>query len=210
MTNESSTSEIILNLAKKHKDQETILVEDIVSSLNERGFGILLILFCALPALPLPAPPGITTILALPIFVLSIQLLIGKQQPWLPKWLSKKSLKQATFQKIIGKLVPFIQKIEPFYKPRCLYMTSKLGERLIGLAGIIFAFSISLPIPLSNTVPSIGVLVMALGLIEKDGIVVKLGMLIGTIGVTITCMIYVVGASFVYEWFEQLKNYVGF
>jgi hypothetical protein len=210
MTNSSSTSEIILGIAKQHKNQETILVGDIVISLNERSFGILLILFCALPALPLPAPPVITTILALPIFILSLQLLIGKKQPWLPNWLSKKSIKQSTFQKITGKLVPMIKKIEPFYKPRCLYMTSALGEKLIGLAGVIFALSISLPIPFSNTIPSIGVLVMAIGLIEKDGIIVKIGMLIGTIGVTITCMIYVVGASFVYEWFAQLKNYMGF
>jgi len=54
------------------------------------------------------------------------------------------------------------------------------GERVIGLFLVFFCASILVPLPSTNTVPGIGVAIVAFGLMARDGILVILGSIIGT------------------------------
>lgn len=187
-----NVSEILKQFVENHKDDK-IPFGSLVDAFKERGFGILLMLFASIPALPLPAPPGITTLLALPIFILAIQMALGKRVPWLPKWLRKKHFKRSTLLKVSEKMGSILAFFEKFLHPRLLYMSNRFGEKMIGFVALICSISVAMPFPFTNTVPSMGVFIMSLGLLERDGLIIKAGMIVGGIGIIISLSIFFAG-----------------
>ena len=187
---ERSTSELLENVVVVYRS-DTLSVGEIKNSLHERGFGVLLAI-AALPlCLPVPVPPGYTTFFSIPLFIFSIQMIIGMQAPWLPRWIEKKKIKRTSLEKLVAKASPWLRKIEKRLQPRLTYISVHTWERIIGIFTFVFALSISLPIPLTNFPPGWGILIMSLGLLSKDGITILIGMIVGTIGVGITMIILV-------------------
>lgn len=187
---ERSTSELLENVVVVYRSN-TISIGEIKNSLHERGFGVLLAI-AALPlCLPVPVPPGYTTLFSIPLFIFSIQMIIGMQAPWLPAWIEKKEIKRESLEKLVIKANPWLKKIEKRLQPRLTYISVHTWERIIGIFSFVFALSISLPIPLTNFPPGWGILIMSLGLLSKDGITILIGMIVGTIGVGITMIILV-------------------
>ena len=70
--------------------------------------------------------------------------------------------------------------LEKIARPRLTFLMAPVGERVIGLLLVFFCASILVPLPSTNTVPGIGVAIIAFGLMARDGILVILGSIIGT------------------------------
>ncbi|ALQ50697.1 exopolysaccharide biosynthesis protein [Nitrosomonas ureae] len=186
--NGRSTSELLENVVVVYRS-DTLTVGEIKNTLHERGFGVLLAI-AALPlCLPVPVPPGYTTFFSIPLFIFSVQMMLGMQAPWLPVWIEKKEIKRSSMEKLIAKANPWLKKIEQRLQPRLTYISVHTWERIIGVFTFVFALSIALPIPLTNFPPGWGILIMSLGLLSKDGITILIGMIVGTIGVGITMII---------------------
>ena len=163
---------------------------EIKMALHERGFGLLMLFF----ALPLAlVPPGLTAIPAIPLIIFSIQMIKGMDSPWLPKWVAKKTIKRSTIATIIEKAAPYLRKIEKLMRPRFSFASSHSGERVVGFFSLVFSISILIPLPLTNLIPSIGILLMSLGLLSKDGIPIIAGMIVGSFGVSIPIAIVFLG-----------------
>lgn len=185
---ERNTSEL-LQLVVVQNANDKMSVGEIKNSLHERGFGVLLAI-AALPiCLPIPVPPGYTTFFSIPLFIFSVQMMWGMKSPWLPEWITKKEINKKTLQKLIEKATPWLRKIESYLHPRLTYISVHAWERIIGIFAFIFTISIALPIPLTNFPPGWGILIMSLGLLNKDGLTIIVGMIVGTIGVGITLII---------------------
>ncbi len=166
-------------------------VGEIKNALHERGFGILMAIAAIPICLPVPVPPGYTTIFSIPLFIFSIQMALGMRAPWLPGWIEKKRIKRAVLETAIAKANPWLKKLESRMQPRMTYITAHTWERIIGVFSFVFALSISLPLPLTNFPPGCGILIMSLGLLNRDGVTILIGMLIGTIGIGITMIVLV-------------------
>ncbi len=166
-------------------------VGEIKNALHERGFGILMAIAAIPICLPVPVPPGYTTLFSIPLFIFSIQMALGMQAPWLPAWIEKKRIKRAVLETAIAKMNPWLKKLESRMQPRMTYITAHTWERIIGVFSFVFALSISLPLPLTNFPPGCGILIMSLGLLNRDGVTILIGMLIGTIGIGITMIVLV-------------------
>ncbi|CAE6513069.1 MAG TPA: exopolysaccharide biosynthesis protein exod [Nitrosomonas nitrosa] len=185
---ERNTSELLLQVVVQSTNDK-MSVTEIKNSLHERGFGILLAI-AALPiCLPIPVPPGYTTFFSIPLFIFSVQMIWGMKSPWLPEWIGKKEISRKSLEKMIEKATPWLRKIESYLHPRLTYISVHAWERIIGIFAFIFTISISLPIPLTNFPPGWGILIMSLGLLNKDGLTIIVGMIVGTIGVGITLII---------------------
>ena len=170
------------DLLSDYKDSlsgDMTLVGDILEAFHERGFGVVLFIFALPMALPLPVPPGINILLALPLLILTGQQMLGRHTIWLPRRLKNKKMKTRSLHAMLDKSIPYIRRMENLTKARLGFMTRGLSSNLIGLAGVIMALSICVPIPLSNTVPSFGIAVMAIGVLMRDGLAVFAGMLVG-------------------------------
>lgn len=203
--NNKAASEVLGEVVQ-NGNTDKITFADLKTSLHERGFGLLLLIF----SLPLVAvPPGLTMVACLPSVFLSVQMVIGMDSPWFPKWLGKKSIKRSTLAAIIKKLTPFLYKIERLMRPRLHIASSKKGEQLIGAFALLFSISIAIPLPFTNFVPSIAIAVMSLGLLSRDGLIIISGMIIGTIGCTITFSVLFLGTKMFKSLFGSIATLFG-
>lgn len=178
---------------------DLISFQEIKLALHERGFGILLIMFALPLSIPLPVPPGLTAIPGIPLLFFSVQLLFGRDVPWLPKWIEKKTIKRSTLAFMIEKASPYLRKVERLLRPRIFFAGSTTGEKIVGFFCFMFSISILIPLPLTNFIPAIGIVLMALGLMSCDGVPIILGMIIGSIGITITTLVIFFGKKAVME-----------
>lgn len=203
--NRQSTSEMLTKVVKNNNN-DSITVEEIKNSLNERGFGILMAVASLPLCLPFPAPPGYTTFFSIPLFIFSIQMIFGMDSPWLPEWICRKKIRRTKLANFIEKAVPLLHKIEKLLKPRMINGNIEKWEKLIGFSSFIFAISIAIPLPLTNLPPGYGILIMSLGLLSKDGLTILIGLIIGIIGVILTCFVIKFGAEWIESWFSSTEE----
>lgn len=180
---------------------EQIGVNTLVKSLHEKGFGLIMMILVLPNCIPIPIPPGGSTVFSVPLLFLTIQMVMGRSAPWLPRWLRKKYISQSFMLKLLGIISPYLGKIERLLKPRISFTATRLGERIVGIFWLIFAISIAVPLPMTNFLPGIGILISSLGLIGRDGYVVLFGFIVGTIGTLLTTFILVAGGDAILHLF---------
>ena len=179
--NERPTSDFLAIIVVENQNT-AMTIGEIKNALHERGFGILMAIAAIPICLPVPVPPGYTTVFSIPLFIFSTQMVLGMRAPWLPAWIEKKSIPHAALEKIVVTITPWLKKLENRMHPRMTYITVHTWERIIGIFSFVFALSISLPLPLTNFPPGCGILIMSLGLLNRGGFMILIGVLIGAGG----------------------------
>ncbi|HPF23842.1 MAG TPA: exopolysaccharide biosynthesis protein [Hyphomonas sp.] len=162
--------------------EEGYTLREIFDQLDESAFGaglFLLALPCCIPFLY-----GVPQVVALPMMALAVQMALGHDQPWLPDALGNRKIDKAGLSAMAKGGRKWLGWIENFSKPRFTSITGPMSERFIGVILCIFCASILVPLPMTNTVPGFGVALAAFGLINRDGILVVLGCLLGFVWVS--------------------------
>ncbi|MEO0383448.1 MAG: exopolysaccharide biosynthesis protein [Pseudomonadota bacterium] len=149
----------------------------LATALKERAFG-LMVLALALPCC-LPFVYLIPQIVALPILVLTGQMVSGRHVPWLPEKLKNRDFDIAAMRTVVARGKKWFGWTEHISRPRLLALSGPRATRIVGALMMIPAASILVPLPSTNTVPGIGVTITSIGLIERDGLMILLGLLIG-------------------------------
>jgi hypothetical protein len=158
-------------------EAHTATLGDVVDRLDERGFGLLFFLL-ALPCVP-PFVYVLPQIVSLPMLALAVQMAMGRKSPWLPERLRRRRFSVPAFSDVLDRMEKYVRIVERVAHPRLRAVTGHGAARMIGGLLTIPAVSILVPLIGTNTVPSIGICIVALGLIERDGVLVILGLLIG-------------------------------
>ena len=158
-----------------------LTVGQMLEQFDSRAFGAMLLVFGLLNCLPLP--PGSSTILSLPILLLAPQIAWGSDIPLLPRKLVEHPLKRDDLRGLFRKLSPIVRRMELVTRPRLEILFGPIGERLIGVVCTLLALVLVLPIPLGNLAPGATVAVLALALLQRDGLMVLLGYLMAAISV---------------------------
>jgi hypothetical protein len=175
---------------------DRIMVKDLVDAMETVGFGLAIMIFAF--GIIIPLPPPFPSIISIPLLVFSAQMIMGYESPKLPKRFAKLSVKRSVLATLTRKSSPYIRKVERILKPRLLFMTSKKAERAIGFFILLFSSFILMPVPLSNFVPGLGVLIISFGLLGKDGLVVFLGIFVGFVGIAISVTAVLLGVEAIY------------
>jgi hypothetical protein len=167
-------------LAKLAEDAETetVTLDWLMEQLHERAFGLFLLVL-ALPCC-IPFLYGIPQIVSLPLMFISMQILMGRKVPWLPRSLGARTVTREALANLSVRAEPWLRRIEAVSRPRLATLTRAPMDQLVGLALVLFSASILVPLPGTNTVPGIAVVIVAMGLLQRDGILVILGALLGT------------------------------
>jgi hypothetical protein len=194
---DKSTSDVLEGVVRDNRNDRISLLE-IKTALHERGFAILMVFF----ALPV-CIPAVAAIPAIPLILFSIQMIKGMDSPWIPNWVGKKTISRQTLAYMVEKASSYLRKAEHILTPRFSFASSSKGEKLIGFFSLIFSISILLPIPLGNIVPALGILLMSLGLLSKDGLVIIIGMIVGCIGVAMATLVVLIGSEAI-SWISGL------
>ena len=177
------TSEVLRDLVEEG-ESERITFAEILTELKHRAAGFTLLIF-ALPCC-LPMPPGIPTVCGIAIVIIALNLIAARQRLWLPRAIANKSVSRADMKRMVDRVVPLLERLEKVCKPRLPVVTDTGGKILIGVVIFALGFVMILPIPfLGNMPPGFAASVIALGMTERDGLVVLIGTLASAIAIAV-------------------------
>jgi hypothetical protein len=134
----------------------------------------------ALPTLIPVLPPGSAAFIGLLYILLSLQMLFGRDEPWLPARLSRFRLSARTITALRDRGVPFLRRVERFSRPRPLLVDERIASRVVALVVLLLGIVLLTPLPFLNTLPALAVMLMGIGLLNRDGVFVAAGLLITT------------------------------
>lgn len=179
----------------------TITLADLLNALGHRAFGVAMLVF-ALANLLIANIPGISTVLGLPLILISTQMVMGHTKPWLPKRLAERAFKRVTFERMIKRSVKVLRSIEKLIKPRLLALSEHKAERYLGAIACAMSVVLALPIVFGNWLPAWGLAFIALGMIERDGLFIILGWLLGLLATAYAVAFYT-GFAYMLKWVVQ-------
>lgn len=180
-------SEILAELAGDDS-RDRISVHDMVETMRARAFGALLLIF-AFPNI-LPTPPGTAGILGLPLIFLSAQMMLGLD-PWLPGFIARRSMARSTFQALVARTEPWLLRAERLLRARMQVLAHPRAQRILGALCLIVSIALVLPVPFANMAPSIALCLIGLGVLERDGLWIVLGVL-----AAFGSLVYVAGLAY--------------
>src|SRR4029077_899823 len=147
--------------------EEHPTVGRLVDALDERSFALVLALLLFLSALPIPTG-GVTNVFELASLLVVVQLIVGRTELWLPKWMRNRQLGPTFKDKTIPAVIRRIRWLERFARPRfARVLDSRLSVRLLGVVLLVFVLGALVAPPFTglDTLPSLGVVVVCLGLL---------------------------------------------
>jgi hypothetical protein len=161
-----------------------VTLREVIYLLGGRAY-TLLVLLLALPFItPIPLP-GLSTPFGLAIALIALRLSLG-QRPWLPKNLQRKQLPPGFFGRVFAVAEKVLRFFEKFLRPRLTFLIDtpllvQLHAVVMLLAAV--ALLLPLPIPFTNSFPAWAILLLAAGLLERDGACVLAGYIVFALGV---------------------------
>ncbi len=164
-------------LAQRRGEDGEVSLGTLLDELDERAFGLLLLVL-ALPCC-IPLLWGIPQIVALPMLAIAFQIARGQDHPWLPEALRQRRFAVSGMHGVVRRAQRYLGWAERLARPRLNRLTEGVGLRIVGFLLLIPTASILVPLPSTNTAPGIGVAIASVGLLERDGLLVLLGLLFG-------------------------------
>lgn len=189
-----------LDQLAKDAPSDSVTLDWVMSRLHERAFGVFLLVL-ALPCC-IPFLYGIPQVVALPLMFVSAQILLRRRSPWLPAKLGARAVSKDGLQSLADRAAPWLRKIESISRPRLTALSRAPLDRIVGLGLVAFSASILVPLPGTNSVPGMAVVIIAMGLLLRDGVLILLGMITGTVWIA---TLIIAGATLA----SLLKGWVG-
>jgi len=187
--NGARTSQLLRDFLASHSEPR-ISLGALRDALGDRGFGVLRFIF-ALPNLVPVNIPLLSAVLGLPLVLLAAQLSYGRHKPWFPDWLTAQSFPRQGFSNVVLRALPFLERTERLLRPRLTMLLSWTGERVIGVAILILALVLTLPIPFANWLPACAISIIALAILEKDGLAVLVGIAVGVASLLVAATVVI-------------------
>jgi len=169
----------------------------------EKSFAVLFIILLAIPALPVPTG-GISHVFEAVAILIALQMLVGRRSLWLPKRWRGLSVGKTMEKKVMPTLIKVIRWFEKYSRPRFTRtISSPLTVRFFGLSVIVFSATAALAIPFSglDTLPAMGVVAMSLAFLLEDFLLFIIGLLIGSVGVSLVFLLGKAGFELVLKLF---------
>ena len=169
-------------------------VASLVDRFEEKSFAVLFVVLLGVPALPLPTG-GATHVFELIAALLALELIAGRQRVWLPQRWRRLELGGPRQQRFLAGLMRFVRRLERLSRPRLGFLfnhrLSGVAFGVLVLAGTVAAF-FAPPFSGLDTLPSLGVVLVALGVLLEDAVLVLAGIVVAAGGVVLEI---VVGAA---------------
>lgn len=188
--NLETMSELLDRIQAAEVEQEAVHLDAILAEIGSRSFGPLLLLAGLVTLAPfIGAIPGVPTIMGIMVMLTAGQLLLGRNEFWLPQWVVKRSVKADNLEKAVKWMRKPARFVDRIFKPRLTALVQGIGVKVVAVACI----GVSAMLPAMELVPfsalSAGAALTAFGLalISRDGLLALIAM-----GVTLLSFVLVV------------------
>jgi hypothetical protein len=156
---------------------DTLRLRDLLAGLGRRSFGMLLFV-ATLPAfIPIPIGGAISGPL---VVLIGLQLLAGRREPWLPRFAAERGPHRHALARFDRLVSPWLARLERVVRPRLPELLHHpAAAALTGLLLVMLGLLLSLPIPFTNYLFGILLLLFALALLERDGALMAVAWIAG-------------------------------
>jgi hypothetical protein len=174
-------SEVIETVLREAGTQ-SITLGVLIDRTAERGFGLLMLILGVPMLIPI-LPPGSSTIVG-PIYALfAVQMLRGSRHPWVPARLRSRALAPQTVAALRTRGVPMIRKVERLSRPRGIWVSERVVLALAGIMVFLMGAILLSPLPFLNTLPAVAVMLIGMGLLNRDAVFMAAGIVVGGVSV---------------------------
>jgi hypothetical protein len=153
---------------------DEVSIHDIVNITHRDShlFPIIILAVFASVSTPIPASGFL---FGLPLIVLSALYLFKIDPAHYRGRLFRKKIPCRRWRPHLSASIPYAQKLQRLFRPRSEWVFRIESRVTSGISLIVFAVVMFLPIPLANLPSALGILAIAFGLMERDGLYVLLG-----------------------------------
>lgn len=192
-------SDLFLILSKECETGD-LSVDSLIERLGTKSHALIILLFSVPFLTPIPVP-GLSLLFGFIIFVSGLAIAFN-QPMWLPKFIGKRKIKNGLLSKVLAGSAALIKKVEFIFKPRLQRITTnKVSSFFIGLIISVCGFLLLLPLPPgTNFPPALVTTVLSVGLLEKDGFVIAVGVSIFLAKILLILGLY----SHLSSWISQV------
>lgn len=89
------------------------------------------------------------------------------------------------FHALVLRIGPWLERAERLLRPRASALALPPMEYVVGFVCLLLAVVLVLPIPLGNILPALAISLMALGVLERDGLWVLAGFIVAAISTVV-------------------------
>jgi hypothetical protein len=174
-----------------------VTLRELLVLVGEQG----LLVFCAVLAMPFLLPvslPFMSTALGAPMLLIGYAVTMNRV-PWLPDRLLDHALPSLTVQHVLERAARVADRFEHLVRPRLLGLTSTARVNAVHgavLVVVVVALMAPLPlIPLANTLPAVAVILLCLGMAERDGVMLLFGHVVALVAVLYVGLLFYLAAK---------------
>lgn len=152
----------------------------LMAALGLRAHGFALLLIVLPETIPWPLPSA-STILGIPLVLVAAHLLLFGEASGIPARVAGLKVPVRTIAAVSRYVLPALEWLERASRPRWSGLARRV--RLIAAVCLYLSVVLLLPIPFVNLAPALCLAALALGMIQRDGVFVAIG-LAGTVALT--------------------------
>jgi hypothetical protein len=177
-------------------ESERLSVAELRDRLATQAWPLLLVLF-ALPFItPIPTM-GLSAPFGVGIAGIGLGIALSRPPP-IPGFVLRLQLNGEILRRLATAGAGIARRLDQITRPRCAFLVHGMLVRLlhgatIAICGLLLA--LPLPIPLSNALPSWSLILLGMGLLQRDGVVVLLGHLLALMTYAFFAALIVLGTS---------------
>jgi len=165
-------SQALRQILACNPDVRHFTIETVLAALGDKTPGNTLLFFSIPGLVPIP---DIVDLAGFSTVAIGSQMMAGRTAIRLPKSLLKRSVPRRSLAVAIHTILPILEKAEKFAKPRLQWATRPLARRLLGFVVFLAALTLAFPFLGYDMLHSATLLIISMGLIEKDGLAVLIG-----------------------------------
>jgi hypothetical protein len=184
--------------------ERSVTLREVMAVLRGRAYTLLVILMALPFCTPIPLP-GVSTPSGLVIAVIGFRMALG-QKPWLPRRLLDTKLPPRFFARLLGAARRIIRGLEVGLRPRWIFLLEAKPLHLaygamICVGGLLLL--LPLPIPFSNGLPALTIVLIASAILERDGYCLVTGLVM--FGLTL-CFFGIIfwGGTEAFSWLRDM------
>jgi len=177
----------LLRLIERTRDgSSSVRLGAVLDMIGRRSFGPMLLLAGLIVLAPLIGDiPGVPTVIGIFVFLVALQLLLGREHVWLPGWLLTRRIPRATLHKAVTLMMPVARFVDRFLRPRLTMLVN--GGARFGVALLAMLVSLLMPVmefvPFSANAAGITLTVFGLALIARDGLLALIAFVLAGLSV---------------------------
>lgn len=193
VTRQRNLAHLLTRLARAAPDGNRVSVEAMIDVIGRRSFGPLILLAGLVTISPIGDIPGVPTLIAVLVVLISSQLIRGRSSFWLPDWLLRRSVSRTRFRKSVAWMKKPARVVDRVLRPRLGVFVRGAAIRLIAAVCLLIALAMPVMelVPFTATGAGIALTAFGLALISDDGLMALLA-LVSTLGTA---------AAIAWRWF---------